>query len=323
MFTSERNICSIIKQYRELEPKMDSIVRVLHGIIDCYRNVLLVCGAVGAGVVVPQFGSYLEPIITPLVVFLVFTSVVGLRPNQINVSSYIVVIVVSLGISYVVLPAGGMQVANAILTDGAALGFAIALSVPTTTGSAIIWTRLSKGDVQLATTISIISLLAAPLLTPVILSQLAGSQATVPVVPILTELLIIVGGGVVLAALIPSRFVPPRLIDGGATVAILVLIYTSVAGVESGMLTGKELVAIFAVSVGLLGFGLIVSMFCKRGLKLSRTKTIPLFFTSSLKNLGIALLIAHTYADPLVTLSIITYYVVQQVSSAVLADHTF
>lgn len=302
---------------------MDSTIRVISEVIQRYRNVILVCGALGAGLVVPQFSTYLESAITPLVVFLVFTSVVGLQPSQINVSSYIFLILISLGISYVVLPVGGMQVANTVLADGAALGFAIALSVPTTTGSAIIWTRLSQGDVQLATTISIISLLLAPVMTPVVLSQLAGSQVAVPVVPILTELVVIVGGGVILAVLIPSRVVHPRLIDSGATAAILVLIYTSVAGVEARLFTGWELLAIVAVSFGLLGFGLVVSAFCKRGLNLGRALTIPLFFTMNLKNLGIALLIAHTYASPLVTLSIITHYVIQQISSAVLTDRVF
>ncbi len=299
---------------------MESTVRFIGKIIERYRNVVLVCGALVAGLVVPQFSTYLESAITPLVVFLVFTSVVGLRPAQISVSSYFSLIVISLGISYVVLPVGGMQVANTVLTDGAALGFAIALSVPTTTGSAIIWTRLSQGDVQLATTISIVSLLLAPLFTPVVLSQLVGSQVTVPVFPILTELVIIVGGGVLLAVLVPSRVVHPRLIDSGATAAILVLIYTSVAGAESGMFTGWELLAIAAVSFGLLGFGLVVSVFCKRGLNLGRNTAIPLLFTMNLKNLGIALLIAQAYASPLVTLSIITHYVIQQVSSALLTD---
>lgn len=285
-----------------------------------YRNVLLVGAAVATGLIIPELGSSLEILITPLVVFLVFSSVVGLQVSEIDAASYVLLVVLSLAISYVVLPVGGMWIAGSILTDGGALGFAIALSVPTTTGSAIVWTRLSRGDVQLATATAIVSLLAAPLVTPVVLSHLAGAGAAVPLESLFVELLVIVGGGVLLAVVVPSRLVTPRVLDDGATVAILLLIYTSVAGVDVGEITVGELFGVLGVSCILLVGGVAISLLCKRGLRLQRAHALPLFFTSSLKNLGIALVIAYAYADPLVTFTIITYYVIQQLFGAALAD---
>ena len=276
-----------------------------------YRNVLLVVGAVGLGVFVPEFGPTLRPLVTPLVIFLVFSSLRGLRPGEIDVSSYAALILLSLGISYVVLPIGGIRIADLVLDDGAVVGFAIALSAPTTAGSAIIWTRFARGDVQLATTASIVSLLVAPVVTPIVLTRLVGTQAAVPVGSILTDLAIIV-------AIVPSDALSPRTIDRGATLAILLLIYTSVAGVEVTDVTGWHVLTVVGLSVLLVAFGLVISVLCERGLGLSRS--IPLFLTSTLKNLGIALLIALAYTDPLVVFSIITYYIVQQLSGAVLAD---
>ena len=203
---------------------------------------------------------------------------------------------------------------------GAVVGFAIALSAPTTAGSAIIWTRFARGDVQLATTASIVSLLVAPVVTPIVLTRLVGTQAAVPVGSILTDLAIIVGGGALIAAIVPSDALSPRTIDRGATLAILLLIYTSVAGVEVTEVTGWHVLTVVGLSVLLVAFGLVISALCERGLGLSRSRTIPLFLTSTLKNLGIALLIALAYTDPLVVFSIITYYIVQQLSGAVLAD---
>ena len=288
--------------------------------LDRYRNVLLVAGAVGLGVLVPTFGPTLNPLVTPLVIFLVFSSLRGLRPGEIDGSSYAALVLLSLCISYVVLPFGGIRIAEFVLAEGAVVGFAIALSVPTTAGSAIIWTRFARGDVQLATTVSIVSLLVAPVATPIVLTRLLGARAAVPAGSILTDLAIIVGGGALLAVVVPSDALSPRTIDGGATLAILLLIYTSVAGVEVTDVTGWHVLTVVGLSVLLVAFGLAISLLCERGFGLSRDRTIPLFFTSSLKNLGIALLIALAYADPLVVFSIITYYVVQQLSGAVLAD---
>ena len=293
---------------------------MIRNLLERYRNVLLVVGAVGLGVAVPAFGPTLKPLVTPLVIFLVFGSLRGLRPRELDVSSYAVLIVLSLGISYVVLPVGGIRLARLAFEDGAVVGFAIALSVPTTAGSAIIWTRFARGDVQLATTASIVSLLVAPVATPIVLSRLVGSRAAVPVGSILTDLAIIVGGGALLAVVVPSDALSSRTVDRGATLAVLLLIYTSVAGVGTGDVTGRHAVSVVGLSVLLVAFGLCVSALCERGFGLPRVRTIPLFFTSSLKNLGIALLIALAYADPIVVFSIITYYVVQQLSGAVIAD---
>lgn len=293
---------------------------MVHDLVDRYRNVLLVAGAVGLGVFVPALGPTLKPLVTPLVVFLVFSSLQGLRPGEIDVSSYAALVLLSLGISYVALPIGGIRIAEFVLAEGAVVGFAIALSVPTTAGSAIIWTRFAGGDVQLATTISIVSLLVAPVATPIVLTRLLGARAAVPAGSILTDLAIIVGGGVLLSVIVPSDALSPRTIDGGATLAILLLIYTSVAGVEVTDVTGWHVLTVVGLSGFLVAFGLAISALCERGFGLSRDRTIALFFTSSLKNLGIALLIALVYTDPLVVFSIITYYVVQQLSGAVLAD---
>lgn len=293
---------------------------MLRNLIGRYRNVLYVICAAGIGATVPAFGAYLEPLVTPFVIFLVFSSLRGLDLSEIDASSYAFLFVLSLVMSYVVFPVGGVALVGFVLDGGGVLGFAIALSVPTTAGSAIIWTRLAGGDVQLATVISIGSLLVAPVVTPLVLTGLVGAELGVPIRSILVDLAIIVGGGTLLAVVVPSGTVSPKTVDHGATLAVLVLIYTSVAGVEASGITPGHLLSVVGLSVVLVVFGLVASLLCKRGFGLSRTRAIPLFFTGSLKNLGIALLIALPFTDPLVVFSVIVYYVVQQFSGAILAD---
>ncbi|WP_144799564.1 bile acid:sodium symporter [Halorubrum depositum] len=295
---------------------------MIRGPVSRFSNVLLVLGAAAVGVLVPQLSPYLDPLITPLVVFLVFTSLRGVRFASIDYSSYVAVVALSLCLSYVVLPLAGMRLVAVALGDAPALGFAIALSVPTTAGSAIIWTRLARGDVQLATLTSIASLLLAPVATPLVLTRLVGSRIAVPTASILTDLAVIVGGGVLLAAAVPTDALSTEAIERSSTLAILLLIYTAVAGAGVGGVDAAALLAVVGVSGLLFGVGAALTAGCQRAFGIDRDRAFSLFFTTNLKNLGIALLVSLPFADPLVTVSIIVYYVVQQIGGAALADAT-
>ncbi|GAA0513879.1 bile acid:Na+ symporter, BASS family [Halorubrum aquaticum] len=289
-----------------------------------FSNLLLVLGSVAVGVLVPQPSPYLDPLITPLVVFLVFTSLRGVRLAAIDYSSYAAVVALSLCLSYAVLPLAGIRLVEFAFAeaDAAVLGFAIALSVPTTAGSAIIWTRLARGDVQLATITSIASLLLAPVATPLVLTRLVGSRIAVPTASILTDLAVIVGGGVLLTAAVPAGALSADAIERGSTLAILLLIYTAVAGAGVGGIDATALLAVIGVAVSLFGLGAALAVGCQRAFGIERGRAFSLLFTTNLKNLGIALLVSIPFADPLVTVSIIVYYVVQQTGGAVLADAT-
>jgi len=295
---------------------------MIPGPVSRFSNVLLVLGAVAVGVLVPQLSPYLDPLITPLVVFLVFTSLRGVRFAAVDYSSYAAVVLLSLCLSYVALPLAGMRLVEAAFADAPVLGFAIALSVPTTAGSAIIWTRLARGDVQLATITSVASLLLAPVATPLVLTRLAGSQIAVPTASILTDLAVIVGGGVLLAVAVPADALSADAIERSSTLAILLLIYTAVAGAGVGGIDAAALSAVTGVAGLLFAVGAVLTACCRRAFGIGRDRSFSLFFTTNLKNLGIALLISLPFADPLVTVSIIVYYVVQQIGGAALADAT-
>ena len=296
------------------------VTEMVPDVFERYENVFLVILAVAIGVFVPAFGSVLEPLITPIVIFLVYSSLRGLDPAEIDVSSYAALTGLSLCLSYLVFPIGGIHIAQQFLSGSAVVGFGVALSVPTTTATAIIWTRFARGDVQLATTISLVSLLAAPVVTPIVLTQLVGSQASVPAAAIFFNLLTILVGGALLAVLVPTSTISDRTVERGSTLSILLLIYTSTASVELGAVAGSVLAAIGVVSVLLLGFGLGVSVLCGAVFGLDRARTLPVCFTVALKNPAIALLIGFGYADSLVVVAIIVNYIIQQVVSALVAD---
>jgi len=118
----------------------------------------------------------------------------------------------------------------------------------------------------------------------------------------------------------PSDAISSQLVHDGSTLAIALLIYTSVSKVGSVVLSAQVLLSLIIVSILLLGIGLGSSLVSMKVLQCSTDEMLPMFFTSNLKNLGIALLVAFAYSNSLVLVSIITYYVIQQVAGALTAD---
>ncbi|WP_162562527.1 bile acid:sodium symporter [Salinigranum rubrum] len=285
-----------------------------------FKNLLVVLCAVCVGILLPGFALYTEPLVTPLVVLLVFSSLRDLRFDEIDPVAYGGLLTLSLLISYALLPLGGMRLASQFLSEGALIGVAIILAAPTTAGSAIIWTRLSGGDDQLSIVISVASLLVAPLAMPLVFQHLVSAHLATPVWPLLVDLAVIVGGGVLLTLVVPRRMVSERTASRGAAVAILLLIYSSVASLDLGSVRLDDLVPVLFVTLLLLGGGLALSLLAGYGMRLRRRTVLPLFFTSTLKNLGIALFVSLSYRSPMTVAAIVTYYILQQLVGAIIAD---
>jgi len=286
-----------------------------------YSNVLLIGITVVAGVVVPDLGPFLQPFVPLLVVFLIYSLLREFRLQEVDITTDIGLILLSLGISHLMLPLVGVSVGQLVLSETAVLGFIIVFAAPTTAVSAI-WTGFSNGDVELATTITVGSMLATPVVAPVVLIWLTGSQATVPVVVVLTELGVVVGGGILLTVFIPQSMLSERSITVGAMGALMIIIYVSTAIVDIVQVELTDLFAVVGVSAVLLAVGVAVSIWLERTLRFDRIQTTPLFFTSSMKNLGIALLISnHTQSNPLIIATIVTYFICQQLFGAFVTDH--
>lgn len=276
--------------------------------------------AVALGVFVPHASRHLEQVVTPLVIVLIYGSLRGFSLERVLSGSHVFLASLSLLVSYVVLPLGGMHVIRMAVSGDALVGFAIILSVPTTAGSAIIWTRLSDGDDQLAATTSMLSLFLAPIATPFVFSALVGPGVGIPLRSLVLELAVIILGGWVLAVAIPDSTISAAAIDSASSVIILVLIYVGVARVDIATLPVSRFASFVFVSLFLLSMVFAISLLVQRLLRVGVEQSIPLFFTSGLKNLGIALLIGISYPSSIVAVPIIVYYIVQQLIGAMFAD---
>jgi len=288
--------------------------------ISKYKNMLVVLTSIVFGATIPRYSGYFEPFITVFVVFLVYASIRGINIKQTQLMAHSKMVSMSLVVSFFILPVIGVEVAKMLSSTSTVTGFAVALSAPTTAGSAIIWTRLSNADVELATIVSILSILISPIVTPTILSKLVGSQVSVPTVSILSNLFIIIAGGIALMIIIPSNYISSSQINTGSTIIIFLLIYTSVSRINIQNLMISDLIPIFAISTlltTLIGGVLLLSRY---KYKTSMYTAIPMYLTINMKNLGIGILVSLSFSSSIVVITVIMYHILQQILGAFISD---
>lgn len=284
-----------------------------------FKPGLVIC-AVGVGVLYPKYGDDLRVAVTPIVVFLVYSSFRGIEPRDLSLSRAAVPILASLALSYGGLPVIGVTIARVLGDPQTILGLAVILTAPTTAGSAIVWTRAVGGNVQLTTLTAIISLIVAPVVVPLVLPVLVDYPVFIPVQSLLVRLALIVGAGVALVYVIPNDLGNSSQIDTLSTAAIVVLIYTSIAGSNLSEASVWLLGGIAMLAVALFVIGFLLSVGIGYFSSIDRESIIALFLSSNLKNLGISLLVAVSINVDNIALVIIAFYTIQQLLSSVFAD---
>ena len=285
-------------------------------------GVILVLSASIAGVVFPFLGTYLHSYIPVFVMYLIYVSLADIKNINVLSQSKSSLILLSLLISYILLPVIGINMANQILHTPIIIGFTIALSAPTTAGSALIWSKLSGANVALTTVTSIVSIVLSPLITPILLYFYLGSQGSLPFESLLLELFFVITGGVILALVLPDKLSRSRFFSPSAKATIFIIIYASVSDITISDVVMTELIYILIFSVFLLALGAMLVGVFRRIYDLSLNDAIPVYLTSNLQNLGIAVVIGTSFGNTLIMLTIISYFVCQQLCGAIIADVT-
>lgn len=282
-----------------------------YGTLSQFRGVLVVLTAVVVAFVEPIPGALLAPLVVPFVTFLVYTSISGLVMDDLRTLSPTLV-VVAVGAAYLLVPVTAVGIGRLLLAPAELAGVVVLSAGPTTAGSALAWTRLSDADVVLAAGVTFGTLLVSPLATPALVGWFLGTVTTIPVVPLLVELSVVVAGGVALSRLVPEGTLTDRQRNSSSLVVVGALVYTGVttSPLSTAGLGGVARVALVALCVTLLVFLTAVALdplLDGRG-----TRVRALFFSIGLKNLGVAVLVSSAVRYEGATLAVVTYYVVQQ-----------
>lgn len=293
---------------------------VSHSVIDIlrqFRTVVLVVVAALLGFVDPLQGDLLTPLITPLVAFLVFSSLSSVGLSQFSETSSLVS-GIGLVTTFVVLPLGAVAVGRALLSGPELAGVLIMVAGPTTAGSALVWAQLSDSDVIVTALLTMGSLLLAPLVTPVVVSQLLGATATLAYIPIVWELVAIVGGGFLLHWIVPEGRIRESHLDSLSLLVVAGLVYIGVASSDVAGLQSAAVgwIAVTTLLVCLIALGTAVLFGTVVGL--SGREVRALYFGTAMKNLGVAIAVAAVLSEPGVVAAIVVYYVVEQFVSSLI-----
>lgn len=286
-------------------------------------NIVLIGGAVLGGLWLPAV-PFVSRLVLPTVSFLIYVSLRGTQARELFESVRLHHVGTGLAVTYLLLPVGSF-ILGQFVTDGSVrTGLFITAAIPVTAGSSIVWTRLSNGDTKLASVVSISSILLAPVVTPLLLSALVGSTVSLALTPIVENLVVIIGGGVALRAVLPNDAFSDSQVERASQAAIVFLVYASVSQLDieaAGSL--PSLLSVFLPVVILLLFGSSASLLLSRAVGFSQSTESAIFFSGGLKNLGVGLFLVDVMAVPSATVVVITYYLVQQVVGAVTADLFF
>lgn len=279
------------------------------------RGPVLILAAVALGLLVPAPDA-LGVTTTPLVAFLVFGAVRGHDAAVLRAEGRLRFAAAAVGAVYL-LPVVFAPVPAVLLDGGAVVGVLVAAASPPTAGSAIVWTGRADGD-DVATAVVVVAAIAlAPAATPAILAAVLGRGVAVDPLPIVYELLLVVGGGLVLARAVPEGAVDESTLDRLSLGAVGALIYVGTATTAVEDVTPGALAAVGLLAVGFLALAAGVSVGCLP--LVGRRRVVSLFFSSGLRNLGVAVAVATTLPAEGAVVVVVAFYVTQQIVAAVAA----
>jgi len=152
--------------------------------------------------------------------------------------------------------------------------------------------------------------------TPALVAPSVGTRVSVAPLSILRELGIVVGTGAALAWVVPERIVSDDRMDGVSLVAITVLVHVAVVTSAAGDPSLAAIVPVGAAALVITGFGFVLAFGAAMAFDLSAGQRRALYFATSLKNLGIAIVVGSVLANRGgVGTATVAYYVVQQLAS--------
>ncbi|WP_168581236.1 bile acid:sodium symporter family protein [Gephyromycinifex aptenodytis] len=232
-------------------------------------------------------------------------------------------VVIGVVAQYGLMPVLGWAIAAALrLPPELAVGVILVGCAPGGTSSNVV-TYLAKGDVALSVTMTSISTLLAPLLTPMLALALAGERLDVSggamALSIVKMVLVPVIAGLLLRVLVPSvveKVLPalPWLSVAGITGVVMAVVAGSADKIASA--AGIVLLAVVLHNVAGYALGYGVAKATGQREAACRTTAVEV----GMQNSGLATTLAATYVSPMAALPGAVFSVWHNLSGAVLAS---
>lgn len=285
--------------------------------------ILVIAGAVIAYLAPGSIAPTLGPWVTIMLGVIMFAMGLTLTPPDfLLVAKRPLPILIGVIAQYVIMPLAGWGIATVLgLPPELAVGVILVGCAPGGTSSNVV-TYLAKGDVALSVTMTSISTLLAPILTPLLALWLAGQRMDVDggamALSIVKVVLIPVLAGLLLRFLLPgpvTKVLPalPWLSVAGITGVVMAV----VAGSADKIASAAAIIMLAVVIHNAIGYGLGYGLALVTGQREAACRATAV--EVGMQNSGLAATLAATFVSPLAALPAAIFSVWHNLSGALLA----
>ena len=289
-----------------------------------YWFLYAVCIVLYFGFQHPQIAMETKYFLKPLIFIAMF--LIGIRQNFSEIVSAIKdfnAISFCMVISYLVSPLIGFFLAKLFFESQNQFFFSIIIgsTVCTTLVSAVVWTTIAKGNESLAIVLSIISSAASIVITPCMLYFFINQTIEIPVIKIAKDFFLFMIPPIIIAQIIRyycifdfSKFSKLSSFLGQLIILSTILLATT-------CFNELRISDIFIILfIALFHFSAVAFFsFQFSALFTSKENSIAIMYCASLKSVPAAALISMTCFEPITSVYILFYHIVQQCMAQIIA----
>lgn len=232
-------------------------------------------------------------------------------------------VLVGVLLQFVIMPLLGLLIATTIgMSPELAAGFILVGCVPSGTASNVM-TYLAKGDVALSVTVSSITTLIAPFVTPYLFLWLGGKfipvNATALFVDILKIVLVPIIIGVILRQLFSQTVQKYIKVVPLISVLAIIAIVASVVAASAERLASVAAIVFIGVMIHNLGGYLLAYLVARKLCGMSEPKARAISFEVGMQNSGLGAALAMVHLSPVAALPSAVFSVWHNISGPSLA----
>lgn len=232
-------------------------------------------------------------------------------------------VVIGVALQFVIMPLLGLAIAMGFnMSPELAAGFILVGCVPSGTASNVM-TYLAKGDVALSVTVSSITTLLAPFLTPYLFLWLGGKYIPVNATALLVDILKIVLVPIICGVVIRQIFSQAvqkliKVVPLISVLAIIAIVAAVVAASASRLAAVAGVVIVGVMLHNLCGY-LVAYLVARRLCGMSEPKARAISFEVGMQNSGLGAALAMVHLSPVAALPSAIFSVWHNISGPSLA----
>jgi len=233
-------------------------------------------------------------------------------------------VVVGIALQFIIMPVLGLFIATMMgMSPELAAGFILVGCVPSGTASNVM-TFLAKGDVALSVTVSSITTLIAPFLTPYLFLWLGGKFIPIDATALLIDILKIVLLPIICGVVIRQVFGETvkkvaKIVPLISILAIIAIVAAVVAASASRLAAVAGIVIMGVAAHNLLGY-LIAYLVARKACGMSEAKARAISFEVGMQNSGLGAALAMVHLSPVAALPSAIFSVWHNISGPALAS---